>query len=57
MPIPEEDAKMILDYFDRKYRRIPLFKPSVKKFAAEIPECARKYTVGEVVDLLAEFYP
>lgn len=56
MPIPEEDAQVILDYFDSKYRRIPLFKPSVKKFAAEIPEAIKKHTVGEVVDLLAQHY-
>lgn len=56
MAITEEDAQVILEYFDSKYRRIPLIKPSVKRFAAEIPGVMRKYTVGEVVDLLAANY-
>jgi len=54
--IQEPDATTILEYFNKKYRRIPFIKISVKRFAREIPECAKKYTVGEVVELLCEHY-
>jgi len=56
MAITEQDAQAILEFFDSKYRRIPFIKPSVKRFAAGIPKCMRKYTVGEVVDLLTQHY-
>lgn len=55
MTISPEDAKVILDYFQSKYKLTPFI--SVKKFAAQIPECAKKYTIGEVLDLLTENYP
>lgn len=53
MPISEEDAQEILEYFNKKLSAVPFFlRPSIKKTAAEIPECARKYTLGEIIDLL-----
>ena len=57
MTISPEDAQIILDFFHSKYSKIPLIKPSIKKFAAQVPECIKKYTVGEVLDLLTEHYP
>lgn len=55
MTISPEDAKVILDYFHSKYKLIPII--NVKKCVDGIPECAKKYTVGEVLDLLTEHYP
>lgn len=53
MPISEADAKVILKYFNKKLGMIPFFlRPNIKKTAKEIPECARKYTLGEIIDLL-----
>lgn len=53
MPISEADAEVILKYFNKKLGALPFFiRPSIKKTAAEIPECAKKYTLGEIIDLL-----
>lgn len=53
MAVSEADAKVIVGYFNKKLGRIPSFlRPNIKKAAAEIPECARKYTLGEIIDLL-----
>lgn len=57
MTISPEDAQIILDFFHSKYKLIPIIKPSVKKFATQVPECVKKYTVGEVLDLLTDHYP
>lgn len=59
MPISEEDADIICRFFENKMRLIPFLipKPSVKKFAKEVPQCMKKYTLGEILDLLTENFP
>jgi hypothetical protein len=59
LTIPKEDAEIITNYFDSKLRQLSIIfpLPSLKKFLADLPECMKKYAVGEVLELLNEHYP
>lgn len=55
-PISPQDAEEIVEEVRRVYSRIPAmlrpFIPSLPELLMKIPECARKYTLGDLIRLL-----
>jgi len=55
-PISPEDAEEIINEVSRAYAKIPImfrsFIPSLPELLRKIPECARKYTLGDLIRLL-----
>jgi len=58
--ISPEDAEMIIGEVGRAYAKVPIvfrsFVPSLPELLKRIPECARKYTLGDLIRLLESAY-
>jgi len=54
--ISPQDAEEIIEEVRRAYSRVPMmirpFIPSLPELFRKIPECARKYTLGDLIRLL-----
>ena len=55
-PISPEDAEEIVNEIRQAYARVPMifrsFVPSMPELLQKIPECARKYTLGDLIAFL-----
>jgi len=55
-PISPEDAEEIINEIQRAYAKVPMvfrsFVPSLPELLQKIPECARKYTLGDLITFL-----
>lgn len=56
MTVTEEDAKVIIRKISKAYDKMPsLVKPlipSLPSILSSMPECAKKYTLQELIELL-----
>jgi len=54
--ITPEDAEEIINEVSRAYAKVPMmfrsFLPSLPELLRKIPDCARKYTLGDLIKLL-----
>jgi len=55
-PISPEDAEEIIEEIQQAYGKVPMvfrsFVPSLPDLLRKIPECARKYTLGDLIRFL-----
>jgi len=58
--ISPKDADEIINEVSRAYAKVPMvfrsFVPSLPELLRKIPECARKYTLGDLIRLLESAY-